>query len=171
MIELNKREKRLLQILAAVVGMFAFFFLIISPILSLRESINKEYEANMSKLNTLDKIYDQYREARDRISQYNTQLNNTKGLTSMIEENAQSLNIIKNKTYTRDRPTVTQGKYKKISADVRFEGIDINSILNFIYRMENSGMLVKISYLRINQTIKGRNTYDVTITFNSVSSQ
>lgn len=122
-------------------------------------------------LNTLDKIYEQYNETKDKISQYNAQLNNTKGLTSLIEENAQSLNIIKNKTYTRDRPTVTQGKYRKISADVRFEGVDINSILNFIYRMENSGMLVKISYLRINQTIKGRNTYDVTITFNSVSTQ
>ncbi len=171
MIELNKREKRLLQILAVIIGIVAFFFLIISPIISLRESINKEYELNMSKLTTLDKIYDQYRESRDRISQYNSQLNNTKGLTSMIEENAQSLNIIRNKTYTRDRPTVTQGKYKKISADVRFEGVDINSILNFIYRMENSGMLIKISYLRINQTIKGRNTYDVTITFNSLTTQ
>ncbi len=171
MIELNKREKRLLQVLAVVVGIVAIFFLIISPILSIRLSINKEYESNMARLNALDKIYDQYREIRDKFSQYNAQLNSTKGLTSLIEENAQNLNIIRNKTYTRDRPTVTQGKYKKISADVRFEGVDINSILNFIYRMENSGMLVRISYLRINQTIKGRNTYDVTITFNSVTSQ
>ncbi len=171
MIELNKREQRLVQALAAIIGVVAVYFLVISPILSLKENINKEYESNMNKLIMLDKIYDQYREARDKITQYNAQLNNTKGLTSLIEENAQSLNIIKNKTYTRDRPTVTQGKYNKISADVRFEGVDINSILSFIYRMENSGMMVKISYLRINQTIKGRNTYDVTITFNSVASQ
>lgn len=171
MIELNKREKRLLQVLGVVFGILAFYFLIISPILSIRESINSEYETNMSKLNALDKVYEDYRDVRDKISQYNSQLNNTKGLTSMIEENAQNLNIIRNKTYTRDRPTVSQGKYKKISADVRFEGVDINSILNFIYRMENSGMLISISYLRINQTIKGRNTYDVTITFNSVTLQ
>ncbi|OHD64121.1 MAG: hypothetical protein A2176_00565 [Spirochaetes bacterium RBG_13_51_14] len=171
MIELNKREKRLLQLLALLVGVLLVYFLIISPILSLRESINSEYESNMAKLNTLDKLYEQYRDIRQKISQYNAQLNNTRGITSLIEENAQSLNIIKNKTYTRDRPTITQGKYKKISADVRFEGIDINSILNFIYRMENSGMMIQISYLRINQTIKGRNTYDVTITFNSITSQ
>jgi len=31
--------------------------------------------------------------------------------------------------------------------------------------------MVHISYLRINQTIKGRNTYDATITFNSITSQ
>ena len=171
MIELNKREKRLLQLLALLVGVLLVYFLIISPILSLRESINSEYESNMAKLNPLDKLYEQYRDIRQKISQYNAQLNNTRGITSLIEENAQSLNIIKNKTYTRDRPTITQGKYKKISADVRFEGVDINSIMNFIYKMENSGMLMKISYLRINQTIKGRNTYDVTITFNSVLSQ
>src|SRR3990172_533682 len=171
MIELNKREKRLLQLLAVMGGMLLVYLLVISPILSLRENINKEFESNMPRVNSLDKIYEQYREVKDKISQYNAQLNNTRGITSLIEENAQSLNIIKNKSYTRDRPTISQGKFKKISADVRFEGVDINSIMNFIYKMENSGMLMKISYLRINQTIKGRNTYDVTITFNSVSSQ
>jgi type II secretory pathway component PulM len=171
MIELNKREKRLLMILGVVLGIVVIYFLIISPIMSLRESINKKYETNMTRLNTLDKINDQYREIQEKITQYNSQLNNTRGITSLIEENAQALNIIKNNTYTRDRPTITQGKYKKISADVRFEGVDINSILNFIYKMENSGLLIKISYLRINQTIKGRNTYDVTVTFNSVTSQ
>jgi hypothetical protein len=169
--ELNKREKRLLVALGVLVGVLAVYFLIITPIMSLRESINNEFESNMTKLNKLDKIYEQYRDVKQQISLYSTQLNNTRGVTSLIEENAQSLNIIKNKTYTRDRPTITQGKYKKISADVRFEGVDINSILNFIYKMENSGMLIRISYLRINQTIKGRNTYDVTLTFNSVTSQ
>ncbi len=171
MIELNKREKLLLQILAAVAGVLVLYFLVISPILSLRNSINTEFESNMSKLNQLDKIHEQYREIRDKMSQFNAQTGSTRGLTSIIEENAQSLNIIKNKTYTRDRPTITQGKFKKVSADVRFEGVDINSILNFIYKMENSGLLTKISYLRINQTIKGRNTYDVTITFNSITTQ
>ncbi|TFH41738.1 MAG: hypothetical protein E4G96_04895 [Chrysiogenales bacterium] len=171
MIELNKREKRLVQLLAILLGVLAVYFLIISPILSLRESINNEFESNLSRLNTLDKLHDQYRDIRQTTSLYQSQLNSTQGLTSLIEQNAQSLNLIKNKTYTRDRPTVTQGKFKKISSDVRFEGVDINSLMNFIYKMENSGILVRISYLRINQTIKGRNTYDATITFNSVTSQ
>ncbi|MBN2160062.1 MAG: type II secretion system protein M [Spirochaetes bacterium] len=171
MIELNKREKRLLIALGLLIGVLALYFLIVMPIMSLRESINDEYEANMTKLSTLEKIHEQYRDVKQKVSLYSSQLNNTRGITSLIEENAQSLNIISNKTYTRDRPTITVGKYKKLSADVRFEGVDINSILNFIYKMENSGMLIRISYLRINQTIKGRNTYDVTLTFNSVTSQ
>ncbi|HOD14194.1 MAG TPA: type II secretion system protein GspM [Spirochaetota bacterium] len=171
MIELSKRETRLIQILGVVVGILLVYFLIITPIMNLRDSINKEYEQNMSNLTMLDKLYEQYQELKQKNSQYSSQLNNTRGITSLIEENAQSLNIIKNKTYTRDRPTVAQGKYKKVSADVRFEGLDINSILNFIYKMENSGMLIQISYLRINQTIKGRNTYDATMTFNSITSQ
>ncbi len=171
MIELSKRETRLLQILGVVLGILLIYFLIISPIMGLRESINREYEQNMTNLTMLDKLYEEYQDLKQKNSQYSAQLNNTRGITSLIEENAQSLNIIKNKTYTRDRPTVAQGKYKKISADVRFEGLDINSILNFIYKMENSGMLIQISYLRINQTIKGRNTYDATMTFNSITSQ
>jgi type II secretory pathway component PulM len=171
MIELSKREIRLLQIMGVIIGIVLIYFLIITPIMSLRDSINREYEQNMTKLTMLDKLYEQYQELKQKNSQYSALLNNTRGLTSLIEENAQALNIIKNKTYTRDRPMVALGKYKKISAAVRFEGVDINSILNFIYKMENSGMLVQISYLRINQTIKGRNTYDVTLTFNSLTSQ
>src|SRR4030042_5081719 len=103
MIELNKREKRLLQLLALLVGVLLVYFLIISPILSLRENINSEYESNMAKLNTLDKQYEQYRDIRQKVSQNNAQLNNTRGITSLIEESAQSLNIIKNKTSPRDR--------------------------------------------------------------------
>lgn len=171
MLDLNKREKRLMMMLAALAGILAVYFVIIYPFMSWRESIGREYEANMSKLTALDRIYEQYRDVRQRASSYSSQLNNTRGITSLIEENAQSLNILRNKSYTRDRPTISQGQYKKVSADVKFEGVDINSIINFLYKMENSGMLIQVSYLRINQTVKGRNTYDVTITFNSVTSQ
>ncbi|OHD69059.1 MAG: hypothetical protein A2W19_17565 [Spirochaetes bacterium RBG_16_49_21] len=171
MIELNKREKRLIALLAVFLGILFLYFAVISPLVSWKERRNRESESNMTKLNSLDKIYEQYRDAREKISRYNAQLSNAKGITSIIEENAQSLDILKNKVYTRDRPTIVQGKYKKISSDVKFEGIDITSLLNFIHKMENSGMPMHISYLRLNQTVKGRNTYDATITFNSITSQ
>jgi type II secretory pathway component PulM len=170
-IDLTKREKRLVMILAIFLGLVFIYFVIITPLIGWREQRKKDSESNLTKLNTLEKIYEQYRDTREKTSQYSAQLNNTKGLTSIIEENAQGLDILKNKAYTRDRPTIVQGKYKKISADVKFESIDIISLLNFIYRMENSGILVQVSYLRLNQAIKGRNTYDATITFNSLTSQ
>jgi hypothetical protein len=171
MIELTKREKRLALVLAAFLGVLFVYFAIITPLITWKERRNKESESNTTKLHALEKIYEQYRDVREKMTRYNAQLNSTKGITSMIEESAQSLDILKNKVYTRDRPTIVLGKYKKISADVKFEGIDIVSLLNFIYRMENSGMMVQVNYLRLTQTIKGRNTYDATITFNSLTSQ
>ncbi len=171
MIDLTKREKRLVAILAIFLALVFVYFAIITPLMNWKEQRAKDSESNLSKLNSLEKIYDQYRETREKTMRYAAQLNNTKGLTSIIEENAQGLDILKNKAYTRDRPTISHGKYKKVSADVKFEGIDIVSLLNFIYRMETSGILVQVSYLRLNQAIKGRNTYDATITFNSLTSQ
>jgi hypothetical protein len=170
-IDLTKREKRLIAILAVFLGLVFIYLMIIAPLIAWREQRKKDNESNQAKLSTLEKIYEQFRETREKTSKYNALLNNTKGITSLIEENAQGLDILKNKAYTRDRPTISQGKYKKISADVKFESIDIISLLNFIYRMENSGILVQVSYLRLNQAIKGRNTYDATITFNSLTSQ
>lgn len=171
MIDLNKREKRLLIGLGTLLGIVVIYFVIISPILNMKNRGKLDAESNMSKLNNLEKIYEQYRVVKQEMQVINAQLSQSKGITTIIEENAQSTNIMNKKSYTRDRPTIVQGKYKKVSADVKFEGVDITSLLNFIYKMENSGMLIQISYLRLNQTIKGRNTYDATITFNSLTSQ
>ncbi len=171
MIELNKREKRLMIALGVLIGLVVIYFAIVSPILSMKDRGKRDTESNISRLNNLDKIYEHYRAIKQEMQAINSQLGQTKGITTIIEENAQSANIINKKSYTRDRPTIVQSKYKKVSADVKFEGADITSILNFIYKMENSGMLIHVSYLRLNQTIKGRNTYDVTITFNSLTSQ
>ena len=171
MIDLNKREKRLLIGLGVVLGVVVIYFAVITPILSMKDRGRRDTESNITRLNNLEKIYEQYRTVKQEMQVINSQLAQTKGITTIIEENAQSTNIINKKSYTRDRPTIVQGKYKKVSADVKFEGIDITSLLNFIYKMENSGMLIQISYLRLNQTIKGRSTYDATITFNSLTSQ
>lgn len=171
MIKLNKREKRMLQGLGGVAILIIAYFLVIMPIMSFRSSIQKKFESNMSRLNRLDTIYSEYQEVKDKITRYRGQLVNTQGTTTLIEENAKALNILKNKVYTRDMPSNLQDKYKKISTDVKFEGIDIKSALDFIYKMENSGRLIRVSYLRINQALKGRNMYDVTIKFDTLASQ
>ncbi len=159
----------MLQALIAVGGTAILYFLIIAPIVSFRSHMQKEFDSNMDKLNKLDTIHEEYRDARDQVARYRSQLMSGQGTTSQIEETAKSLNILRNKVYTRDMPSNIQDKYKKISTDVKFEGVDIKSMIEFIYRMENSGKLTKVSYIRINQALKGRNMYDVTLKLDTLS--
>ncbi len=171
MIELNKREKFLLQILIAVVLGVSVYFLIVAPLIEYSKTSRQEKDTSESKLRQLENIYVQYRDIKQKQSRYKSLLRNTTGTTALIEEHANTLNILRNKVYTRDNPGSSQGEYKKISTDVKFEGVDITTILNFIHKMENSNNLITISYLRISQALKNKNLYDVTIKFESLQQQ
>jgi hypothetical protein len=170
-LSLTKREKLLLQILGGFALVLGIYFLIISPLMSLKSSIDSEYENNAMKLDQLDRIHEEYINIKQKSSLYSSQLQNSQGTLTLIEEHAKTHNILKNKVLTQEQPGNVQDKYKKITTDVKFEGIDITSALNFIYSMENCGKLIRVSYLRISQILKGKSTYDVTIKFETLTSQ
>lgn len=171
MIKLNKREKILVQVLIVFVGVLIIYFLIVSPFVSYRKKIASDFENNINQLKKLEKIYEKYKDVKDKKTKYDSLLNVKKGVTTLIEENADSVNIRKNIVYTRDNPTNIQNKFKKVSTDVKFEGVDIKSFLKFLHKMENSNQLIKIDYIRINLALKGRETYDITIKFDSLTAQ
>ena len=171
MLNLSEREKRLIQALLIVVIAIALYFLIISPVLSYRERIDMEYENNVSRLMKLDRLYEEFREIKQEKQRKKALLNNTSGVTTLIEENAEKAGILGNKIYTRDNPLKIQDDLKKVSTDVKFEGVSISPFMKFIYLMENSDKMIKVNYLQISLALKGRNTYDVRIKFDSLTSR
>jgi hypothetical protein len=171
MLQLSKRERLLLTILIAVVAVIAVYFLILSPLISWRTSINSKSENNISKVEKLKKIYEEYQEIKQKRIQYESQINSGQGITTLIEETAKNLNIINNKSFVRVIPGNVKSNYKKVSADVKFVGIEIGAMLKFIYSMEHSSSLVKVSYVRVSEALKGKDIYDVEMKFDSVISQ
>ena len=171
MITLNDREKILLQILGGLAAVLAVYYLIITPIVEYHSRIETESVGAKENLYKLAKIYDKYNNLKQKKTSYERSLKSGKAVTTLIEEYAAKVGILENKVYTRDHPGARQDKYKKMSTDVKFEGVSIVPILEFIYHMENSGNLINISYLRINQAFKGRETYDVMIKFDSVEQE
>ena len=88
-------------------------------------------------------------------------------ITSMIEQWSQSTNVARHIAYTRRRQSIIQNKYIRITTDIKLEGVPVQSCLQFIYEIENSNKLLKISYLRINKALKGSSTYDVNMKIDS----
>jgi hypothetical protein len=167
MINLTDREQKLLKIFAVIIVLAIVYLFIVRPLVSFRESTSREFENNAQNLVKLDKIFEEYLSVKEKNARYNLLLRNSSGLTTLIEENAQAVNILKNKTSNRDNPSSLQNKYHGLSTEVKFEGVDIKSVVNFIYKMENSDRLVKISYLNIKQALNQTRTYDVIIKFDS----
>jgi len=170
MVELTKREKRLLHVLIAVVVVIGAYMFIITPVIEYKSGIETENESHITRLNKLDSLYSDYRKITGIKNKYTRLLENRQSVTTLVEENAANANILKNKGYLRDHPSNIQNKYKKVTTDVKFENVDMKSMINFLYKMENSNKLLRITYLRINQTYKDRNTYDATIKIDSYTS-
>ncbi|MBN1535015.1 MAG: type II secretion system protein M [Spirochaetes bacterium] len=171
MIQLSKREKIMLKVLLGILGALALYYLIISPLIGMMSSMNSSYEENITRMQRLQHIHEQYQEIRLKRSQYESQINSTVGITTLIEETAKNLKILGNKSYVRVIPGSTKDNYKKISAEVKFVGVDMQSVLKFIHGMEHSNNLVRTSYMRISEALKGRDIYDVEIKFDSLTSQ
>ncbi len=172
MIKLSQREKSLLKILIAFVIILGIYFLIISPFLNFQENSESELKVNMANLNKIDKIYSEFKEIRNKKTKIMSLLNRKdENITSLIEQWASSTNIARNIAYTRRTQSNIQNKYIRITTDVKFEGVSIEKLLKFIYEIENSNKLIKFSYIRIHQGLKGKNKYDVILKIDSFTAQ
>ena len=172
MIKQSQREKSLLTVLSALILITAIYFLIISPFLKFRESSENELKNNMEKLNKIDKIYSEYKLIRHKKSKIISMINRkNENITSLIEQWANSTNIGRNIAYTRRTQTNIQNRYIRITTDVKFEGVSIEKLLRFIYEVENSDKLLKFSYIRIHQGLKGTNRYDVILKIDCFATQ
>lgn len=171
MIALSDRERILLRILLVIIGVFLIYFLIIAPLWRLRKESRQSWDQNATRLAELDTLYNEYKDIQDKKSKINELMRDTRGVSTLIEEYAKNAGILQNKAYNRDATTNMQNKYQKISTEVRFEAVDIRPVMKFLYDMEHSEKYVRISYLRVNQAFKERQTYDVTVKFESYQLQ
>mgnify|MGYP001547512953 CR=1 FL=1 len=163
---LSRREKRLIQALAGVVSLLILYFFVVEPIIRYKSKTESDLKLNKNKMNQLEYIFRDYQTSKRKRTEYMSRLNNNTGLLSLVESSAKSAGI---KAATSERQTNIQNKYKKFHTNVKFESIDINSLLKFIHKIENSNRLLRISYLKIHLALKGRDTYDVLMKIESLA--
>ncbi|HON76935.1 MAG TPA: type II secretion system protein GspM [Spirochaetota bacterium] len=169
---LTEREKKLLQILTAVIATAAVFFLVINPLIKLKTGNTSGMQKNISDLTQIDKLYQEYRDIREQKNNYMAQLNRKdSNITALVEQWAAAAKVTRNIADTRSTQTNIQNKYIKITTTIKLDSVAIEPLLNFIYHIESSNLLLKINYIRIHEAIKGRDTYDVSLKISNFMSQ
>ncbi len=165
---LSAREKKLVQVLVAVMVTVGAYFLVIEPLISLRSSSGSAASRKLADLDRVDKIYQEYSEARQEHDRIQAMLSKKDdNLTALVEQWAASAGITRNIDYTRRTQTNIQNKYIMITTDIKLNSVAIEPFLKFVHQVEISPMLLKISYLRVQQALKGRDTYDVNLKINN----
>ncbi len=172
MISLSTREKRLLKALGVVAGGAMVWGLVINPYLSLSETSRSSIAGSRQDLARLDSLYEEYRDVRQRKARYDALLSNREeNITTLIEQWSASADVARHIAYTRRTQSNVQNKYLRISTDIKIDGVPMQKFLRFLYEMESSGRLLKVSYLRLYQGLKGADTYDVIMKIDSYSLQ
>jgi len=169
MINLNSREKKLLYILAGIIISVIVYFFIISPIIEFKKKSNDVYNKNRVKISRLDEIYLEYKDIISEKSKLNAVASGNSGVAPLVDEIASSLNITSNKVYLKENPGIVQNGIQKITTEIKFEGVPIKALLEFINKIENSNTPLKIQSLVIYSGIKERSRYDSVITIVSLS--
>ncbi len=168
MIQINKREKNLLIILAAVAGILFSYYVIIDPVVNFKRNAGENLEKNLDKISRLDEIYSDYKEVLAEKNQLNIDAE-TAAISSIINEAATSLNINTNKVDLGENQGAVKNGIQLITTNVKFEGVSIRNMIEFIYRLESSGTPLKIKNLTITAGMKGKNRYDAVITILSLA--
>jgi hypothetical protein len=172
MIKLSNREKLLLKILIGTLVLIIGYNFIVMPLKNFFSSSDTVIISDKQKIEQLDRIYNNYKELETKRNQYMSLLKgDSENISTMIEQWAQNSNIARNISYSRRNQTNVQNKYIRITTDMKLDGVSIQSLLRFIYEIENSNKLVNISYLRINKSYKSPNLYDVNLKIESYTLQ
>ncbi len=169
MLTLNDREKKLMIVLAVILSAGLLYFIIISPIIDLKKSSDNISAANRSRIIKLDDIYNDYKDVIAEKSKLNTVASDNRGVAAMVDEIAGSLSIAGNKVYLKENPGVVQNNIQKLVTELKFEGIQMKALLQFVEKLENSNTPLKIKSLVITSGVKERSRYDAVITIISLS--
>ena len=164
MLKLSRREKRLLQILGGLIGALFLYYFLVVPVLNFKSRTEDFNKSSRDKLVRFDELVFQYRETKNEKDRLENAVVSGTGISTLVDEIAVSLNISGNKVYLRERPGRIQEGIQIITTELKFEGLNIQSLLEFISRLENSNTMLKIKNLTLTAGLKDTNRYDAVIT-------
>ncbi len=124
--------------------------LILQEIITNRDSIN-----TMSEFITSSKRRIESGKNRN----INTEIEKVAELIS-AKKNLKKINFISKKK---------EGSYNREDYELRLEGIDINSLINFIYRIKNLDFFIKITSFSINSSFENPSLLNATIVISYIS--
>ena len=168
MINLSDREKKLLiaLILIAVIS-FTYYF-IVTPAIEYKKNSDIIYDNNRIKIANLDNTYSEYANIIEEKKKLNA-LASKSNLMSMTDEIASELNMKNNINYKNTNSNIVQNDIEKTTTEIRVEGVPINSLLQFIDRIENLNFPLKVQKVVITSGFKDRDRYDSLIVIVSLN--
>ena len=152
MIHLTRRERFSTVALAVFVAVWSAYSLVVSPAVERIETLNRlipEKQAELQRLRVMSSEYialrDSYDQMKARIASQDKGSELLSFLESLIRQNKLADKLVTmNQQVLQDNPG-----YTEIVVDVKFENVPLDSLIDFLHKVESAQIPARISAMHI----------------------
>ena len=156
-ITLAKREKYIISIAGCLIALFLVFLFVISPFFEKRDRLRKgiiKQEQDLNELSGLIAEYYNYKQNSQDIDRVLSGRKNNFTLTSFLETAIRETQIDKNRKNVKRSSSEGSGPYEELMVETTLEGITMDQLVRYLYKIEDPDNLVFIKRISITDNKK-----------------
>ncbi len=164
-INLSQREQRVLIGLGAFIVLMILYFSVDS-VVQKYDKLESKIAKKREEVENLTRLREQYMEAHKQLADIKAKLDKMeKGFSvlSFIEDLANKQNIRENIGSVKPKKIPLNDDYDESIVELKMDNVSLSELVDFIYKIENSGHLLKVKRLRIKTRYDNRDLLNVTM--------
>jgi len=164
-INLSQRDQRMLIALGAFI-LLMILYLSVDSVLQKYDKLEGKIVKKRKEVEDLTLLREQYMEAHKQLAGIKTKLDKMeKGFSvlSFIEDLANKQNIRENIGSVKPKTIPLNDDYDESIVELKVDNVSLSELVDFIYKIENSGHLLKVKRLRIKTRYDNRDLLNVTL--------
>lgn len=164
-LNITPRERRALGA-AAVALLVLVGYLVVDGIVARYQDLGRKIELKKQDLAKIVHLRDQYMETHHQLEDVRSRLDQTQkdfSVLSFIEDLANREGIREKIGSMKPKKIPLNEEFDESSVEIQMENVTLPKLVDFAYKIENSGHLLKIKRLRIKTRFDDRNQLNVTL--------
>jgi general secretion pathway protein M len=164
-ISLSQREQRVL-IGAGVLFAFLLLYLVVGSVLQGYEKLDDKIATKRGEVQKIARLREQYMQTHKELEDIKAKLDQMeKGFSvlSFIEDLANKENIRNKIGSVKPKKNPLNDTYDENIVELQMDNVSLSELVDFIYKIENSGQLLKVKRLRVKTRYDDRDLLNVTL--------
>ena len=164
-VNLSQREQRVL-IGAGLISVCLLLYLGVDSVVQKYDKLEDKITGTREEIQKISRLRTQYMEAHQQLVDIKQKLDRMEkgfSLLSFIEDLANKADIRENIGSVKPKKIPLNDTYDENIVELKIDNVSLSELVDFIYKIENSGQLLKVKRLRIKTRYDNRDLLNVTM--------
>ena len=169
---LMRREKYVIVIALACIGLLIAFLVVMRPALNRTATLKRVVQPKQKVLSQLKSKSNEYNTLKKNLEQIRSKIENQqkdKRILSSIEQIQKDCGLTQNVVNITPTIIPISDEYEKTTVDIKYNSITLSKIIQFLLKVDSSDLLIGIKSIEINKSLQNPDLLDITIQLVSVT--